>query len=189
MTVTNFFLFMSIFQKILDFFFPPDCLVCEIEGEILCKNCLEKIPDSDPLRYFSTELFQKIFVFGEFENTSLKPIIHQMKYGYAKELGVKIQPFFEKNFPPFFPENPVFIPVPLHFLRQNERGFNQSEILADIFLDIFGNKSEKRSLLKRIRNTPHQAGRSKKERELNVKNAFVLKNESIEKISDNIKNQ
>lgn len=64
------------------------------------------------------------------------------------------------------------VPVPLHFIREFQRGYNQAELIAKQLsynLEIPLN----RNLIKRIRHTPSQSSLSKKERQRNLRKAFV----------------
>ena len=63
-------------------------------------------------------------------------------------------------------------PVPLHWSRRFQRGFNQSELLADKLESITNLKKE--NLLKRTRATGHQAWRDRTDRLISVKGAFGL---------------
>ena len=66
------------------------------------------------------------------------------------------------------------IPVPLYKVRQRERGYNQSRLLADQVLEIFPNAHVDESL-KRIRPTRTQSRlQSNSERKANVKGAFEV---------------
>ncbi|MBU1613009.1 hypothetical protein KKC87_01085, partial [Patescibacteria group bacterium] len=71
----------------------------------------------------------------------------------------------------------AIIPIPLHPLRQRERGFNQSEIFAKIILQELQDKSANTRLENkkfiRARNTRQQAKLSKAEREENISDAFL----------------
>ena len=68
----------------------------------------------------------------------------------------------------------LIIPMPLHVMRLRERGFNQS-------VEIGRTISKKLNIemlpdsCARVRNTPFQAGLPWKEREKNIRNAFVCK--------------
>jgi ComF family protein len=66
----------------------------------------------------------------------------------------------------------MIVPVPLHWKRFYQRGYNQSELLAIML----GRKIHKpcRKVLKRIRPTTRQATLSREERLKNLKNAFAV---------------
>lgn len=65
----------------------------------------------------------------------------------------------------------LVVPVPLHWGRQWQRGHNQSEILARSLAERLGLPCPRR-WLRRIRNTPKQAGNPPTFRSENVKGAF-----------------
>ncbi len=67
----------------------------------------------------------------------------------------------------------LVIPVPLHPVRQRDRGYNQSLLLADQILPLFPGARLDQSL-KRIRPTRTQSRLSGKERAANVQGAFAV---------------
>ena len=67
----------------------------------------------------------------------------------------------------------LVVPVPLHWGRRFDRGFNQSEILARAVASVVPGRLARR--LTRIRPTPHQARLSAKERQRNVRGAFRVR--------------
>lgn len=75
------------------------------------------------------------------------------------------------------------IPIPIYWLKENVRGFNQSVVVS-------GNIAEKMrlniypDLLIKCIQTPPQAGLSGEERRKNLKNSFVL-NTKYEHLSSN----
>ena len=68
---------------------------------------------------------------------------------------------------------PVLCPVPLHWTRNNERGFNQAEQLAKRIAAAKGWPMEE--LLLRVRRTGHQAHRTRDERLTALLGAFAVK--------------
>jgi ComF family protein len=68
----------------------------------------------------------------------------------------------------------LIVPVPLHWRRRWQRGYNQSETLARILADKLHLPSRPH-LLRRIRNTPHQVQQSATARQDNVRGAFVAR--------------
>lgn len=73
----------------------------------------------------------------------------------------------------------VLCPVPLHWTRRFERGFNQAEALADMISA--SHHWPVRDLLKRKRATGHQAWRSGVERRAALTDAFVVGTEFVPK--------
>ncbi|MDP2668721.1 MAG: double zinc ribbon domain-containing protein [bacterium] len=70
--------------------------------------------------------------------------------------------------------NFLAIPIPLHFKRQYERGFNQAELLAREFSKITG-IAMRNDILKKIKETPAQVEVQNKELRLkNLENAFEV---------------
>jgi ComF family protein len=111
-----------------------------------------------------------------------KELIHRFKYGkkipLGKSLGQRLgetindDSVFLKS--DFKTQNSCFlIPVPLHKSRYRERGFNQSEIVADGISKITG-LSVLKNVLKRKKNTKDQTNLSREQREENVRDAFVV---------------
>jgi ComF family protein len=68
----------------------------------------------------------------------------------------------------------VVIPIPLHWWRKWQRGYNQSEALAEAIAQRLGLSHESR-WLKRIRHTPHQTNLTAVSRRDNLKGAFRVK--------------
>jgi ComF family protein len=76
---------------------------------------------------------------------------------------------------PFPPETfDVVAPVPLHIDRLRERGFNQALLLARDPVRRFGLRFDG-GLMLRSRPTPPQVGLSERERQDNVRRAFVVR--------------
>jgi len=71
----------------------------------------------------------------------------------------------------------VLVPIPLHYLRENERGFNQSELIAESVARILTKSgidaSVSKRILKKRRSTNIQAAlKTRQERISNTKNCF-----------------
>jgi competence protein ComFC len=104
-----------------------------------------------------------------------KTLIHRIKYDkkiplgklLAKSLGEVIAK--EKE----FIGCDLVIPVPLHRARKRERGFNQSEILAEGISKSL-NITFSRNILRRTKNTKDQTHLNAQQRQENVRNAFKV---------------
>jgi len=108
----------------------------------------------------------------------IKQLIYRFKYDgdllLAQDLSMLLWRAWQVHLhirPVQFCSHPIFVPVPLHWLRLKQRGFNQSEVIARQLAKWAGvNISYK--ALKRIRRTRTQQELPKAERLLNVQNAF-----------------
>lgn len=76
----------------------------------------------------------------------------------------------------------VLCPVPLHWSRYIDRGFNQSVLIADFLHEHTGLPVQ--HLLRRIRDTGHQAWRSREKRLVSMENAFTFR--CIKKIPERV---
>jgi len=172
------------YEQILDFLFPQVCLGCQKEGKFICRQCFCQIkPNLE--NSFSNHYFTNIFPLTNWEDKLIQKIIKAIKFRFAKNISNQLKPFFKKYLPTLNimeKENCLLTAVPLHKLRQNERGFNQSEILAQIFSDIL-KIPYSNDLLLRNRYTKPQSTLQGKERLLNVKDAFEVNQKAAALIS------
>lgn len=192
------------FNAFLDLFFPAKCLICEkdiidTEQHGICKSCLSSIRYiSSPVclkcgRPFNSNIerdhlcgtcltsrvyFTKARAVGYYEGV-LQEAIHRLKYNrktfLTKPLGdLMIGPSSGSI---DFKSYDFLIPVPLHFKRLRERGFNQALSLAKYIGKKHGIPIDYMSL-KRIKWESPQINLSKKEREENVKGVFFLRDKN-----------
>ena len=70
-------------------------------------------------------------------------------------------------------EYDILVPVPLHKKRLQERGYNQSALLAGALAVKTGIPME--DCMCRVRNTPHQTGMNREQRLYNLHGAFAVK--------------
>jgi competence protein ComFC len=174
---------MNLWEKIISYFFPPTCLHCGREGYFVCPDCVKKITSESSQKELKLQYFEKVLVFAEWENPLMKKAIKQLKFQYAKSILDELQTFFEKTYPEQkIPANAHFIPVPLHPLRKNKRGFNQSELLAQMFSQIFCQEVRVSNLLYRSRHTEHQSHLNRTERLTNLTDAFRIYPDVAKKI-------
>jgi ComF family protein len=156
---------------------PPLCLKCGItfntinDSSHLCHECIN-----------SKKYFNRAYSFGIY-NRVLKKLIHQFKYNgmihLAEPFGIFLFYTFYKNHG--LENTDIITPVPLHIKKLRHRGYNQSYLLIrkwPYFLKTFKkNKniySIKKELLIRLVPTISQTKLNKKQRKLNVKNAFKI---------------
>jgi len=184
-----------IIEALIDFVFPKVCVGCGEMGNFLCRVCTERLDfvdqicpmcgENTPMGWSHKECKQKFGMDGlialyEYQEPVLRAVVDGIKYGFNREL-IKIA---LKNFVFETGENfDYLVPVPLHYYRQNWRGFNQAEEMA---IEI-GSKMNvlTKNMLLRIRNTKQQVTmKSKQEREANIKGAFKLSEEWTNRLKE-----
>lgn len=185
----------TLYQSFLDLLFPPACLLCRhallkhgicdaCSGgfEVLrppscticgstfatdagenhpCGRCIKKKPPFDvaaSLYLYKGDLSRAVWL---------------LKYSKKSLLGSHLGGLM-KNHRLNAISYDVIIAVPLHISRLRERGFNQSQLLAEglgkgMSLDV------DKYILERVRPTGSQAGMSSRERQANVRGAFSLR--------------
>ncbi|MEX1064194.1 MAG: ComF family protein [Candidatus Paceibacterota bacterium] len=141
-------------KMILDLIFPRRCLGCEIllgdnSESTICPGCLSEITTGYMLRCAFCNLItpngvtcdlckpghslDQLLVTTSYDNPLVEKIMKTMKYRFVKSLAHDISSlmidYLHKRL--LDKENLTIIPIPLHRLRLNWRGFNQSEVIAE----------------------------------------------------------
>lgn len=101
--------------------------------------------------------------------------IHLMKYADQPLIGYYFgrQAATEMQYAGFFDGIDLIIPVPLHPKRMRERGYNQSEYIAQGISEVIGVPVDTTHVT-RIKNTPKQAMQAGEKRKENVADAFAV---------------
>lgn len=194
---------MDIFKKItgdiLDLLFPPEpfCIVCAKKldaGErTICAACENRlVPILPPVckkcgrplgaaaLCQDCRLKNRSFVearsFGHYEGV-LKQLIHLFKYGGRRELASLLGGRMARTLEGLsWPAFDYIVPVPLHAIRERERGFNQAYLLASAVSRSTGVPIY--NGLIRVKPTEHQTFLDKTLREQNLAGAFKVKDKS-----------
>lgn len=123
---------------------PLECLICKLEGNMLCSECAEKTFEQHISRcYLCNKLTESSRVCRSCRNKSAlrrvwwmasyegvtKDIIHSIKYGrrraYARECGAYLASAL-----PFLQESVIVVPVPTASSRIRQRSFDQAVLMA-----------------------------------------------------------
>jgi ComF family protein len=163
-----------------DVFFPPLCAVClralTDDDWLYCARCWAEAPVAD--LHDLHKLHHVDMVRAGYRYAAddvVRAVVHALKYESRKRLAAVMARKLLSHLPPRFVEaEVVWTPVPLHWRRQMQRGFNQSELIARELAALTGHALPVR-LLKRVRNTPTQTARGYRERTANVKGAFTVR--------------
>ena len=115
--------------------------------------------------------FDAAYCFGSYEGT-LRELVHLFKYGRMKPLGKTLADHLAAALPRDKSFDAV-VPMPLHWRREWQRGFNQSALLARATARRCGIPMV--NAVRRTRATETQAGLSNARRRENVAGAFRVK--------------
>ncbi len=167
----------QIFDPIVDVFFPPICYICDCYlhpgHKIICENCWSEIPAFDGKldQSLSNRSFDNLFILFEFED-KIRQLIHLLKYKRHLTLAQYFACEAKLRFSNLqYGSYHAIVPVPLYKTRKRERGYNQSEEIANALSKIYQIPVKSEHLL-RIRPTSSQTKMSREQRDLNMLDAF-----------------
>lgn len=182
-------LYKLVAEPLLDFIYPPLCFVCEqglVDAErVVCARCWTSFPEvrkSDPVwteqktKFAEEEIIHDILSCYLFEKEgALQQVVHLLKYQGIKSLGVRLGRDVGKRFitNQLFSRADYLLPIPLHKLKQRERGYNQSEFICKGISEITTIPVNS-SLVARAKYTRSQTRLNIEERRENVDDAFRI---------------
>ena len=146
---------------------PPCCPSCGLplpnfeEGSNhLCVSCIQQSPPYSGARSF-----------GHY-SAEVRQVIHGLKFDGRRNLAGLLAPLLASVFFDVWDRSDFdyIAAVPLHPKRRRERGFNQSELLAQELAQCIAIPYLK--ALKRVRYTPPQVGLTDSQRRENIRYAF-----------------
>lgn len=159
----------------------PDCLAepAPLEAEFFCVSCRTPFQNRYPLDAegrcalcrAGLRGFDAAYCYGAYEGT-LRALIHLFKYAGVRPLARPLGGLLSAALPREEAWD-VLVPVPLHWMRRWQRGFNQSELLAREIARRCGLRVV--NALGRRRATRSQAGLSNTARRQNVARAFRVR--------------
>src|SRR5262249_15661899 len=144
-------------RGLLDLLYPPRCVICREPGpERFCATCRATIVPAEPPLSPRSGLEGRACA-GVYEGP-LRDAGLMLKYqdrrGLARDLGGVVAACLEAHRHEWEPD--ALVPVPIHFRRRRERGYNQSELLAAAVSELCS--LPVREALERVRDTPPQVG-------------------------------
>lgn len=184
-------------MSLFDLFYPKRCVRCGRVGTYFCAACIKRVklhfPQVCPVcerasldgvthgrckRGYSPDGLTSIW---SYEGAPRK-LIHKLKYKYVSEIALSLASAAAgvlkstERSTPYSPnyrrDKFTLVPIPLHWIRRNLRGFNQVEEVGKILAALMG--WDVKPLLSRKKLTKSQVGLKGKERGKNIAGAFGL---------------
>jgi Predicted amidophosphoribosyltransferases len=174
-----------ILNSLLDFIYPPVCISCNTPlpdgSQKICQKCWSAIPPLTKNHSLYQETRTKLLAEGciddliscyVFEREGpFQHITHALKYQEYKSFGVELGKQIGGLVRDWNVEADIIVPVPLHRIKHRERGYNQSEFIAQGIASIIG-KPIIVNAVRRTRHTQTQTKLNLEERYKNMKDAF-----------------
>lgn len=175
----------------LELLFPSRCLGCGKEGSLICPACRGKLPGiALPIcrccgthqpdgKLCPTCLSYRHDIDGirspfRFEGV-IRQAIHQFKYNNLRYIAGSLAELLGN----YLTTNPipgeVLVPVPLHSRRLRERGYNQSQLLANELGKLVGLPVIADCITRQRQAAPQTRATSVSQRRSNVVNAFTCR--------------
>ena len=144
-------------------------------GDIgICGRCFDRLQRTGPTMSFDAERSADYIISPFYYSGGLRDAIldHKFKGAHAyADVFLALTEDALEGIKYMFGEFDILVPVPLSKKRVNERGYNQAELIAKPLAEFIGIEYRD-DILKRCKNTRHQAGLRNYERMTNVKGAF-----------------
>ena len=179
----------SLGRFVLDFVYPPRCMICGTGGSFVCQSCEGRLPRADGRRCSKCwapvtrgvcaaceesppdlSSLRSCYVYdGE-----VRRLVHAFKFKEQTSLVEDLGRMMAESLPQDDLDSDILVPVPLTGLKQRYRGYNQARMLANQIGKLSGIAVD--DLLDRRGNSgpQSQAGRAT-ERRKNVTDAFRLR--------------
>jgi ComF family protein len=180
------------FDSLLELIFPSRCLGCGdgvASGSAACEKCLAAIKINRTLfcgkcrarlpgakRICHRDFPYVLGAASDYDNETIKSLIHGLKFrnmkSAARPLAELIVKYADSLKLPL--EKFSVIPLPLSSKRLRERGYNQSELVAQIFAARFGLAFETNVLCRAKHTKPQSETKSLAERKENIRSCFAV---------------
>ncbi len=122
---------MALFEPLINIFAPHDCLVCGREGDLLCRGCMQQLPDTNQGHYLSGLAVNSNLLSVRartFYSGPAKDLIHKLKFERASAAAQTIANSLVDLVPANF--DGLIVPVPTAAQRVRQRGYNQANLIA-----------------------------------------------------------
>jgi ComF family protein len=159
----------KLLDPVLDWIYPPKCALCrEIGAPSPCPQCISQMRAAvNPPTHLVESRIREIRAVYDYESPAGEAV-RRLKYSRSRSLVPFMSRAIRIGFDAWNGDWDKIVPLPIHWSRQAERGFNQAEMLCrgldPATVDL--------KLLKRARLTPPQASLNAENRRVAPVGAF-----------------
>ncbi|WP_419241857.1 ComF family protein [Cardinium endosymbiont of Nabis limbatus] len=175
---------------LLDLLFPPICVGCNgklVQGEKwVCTICFGSFPETNShkladnaivINHFlgKTHIAYGFSLYRLRKKSHLAQVLFAMKYKNQPKIGEMLGQYYGQILSETLAMETIdgIVAIPLHPKRFKERGYNQSDFFAK-GLSVSLKTPVYTKCIERIRHTPSQTTKNKKERIANLEGAFQV---------------
>lgn len=168
--------FQAVIDGLLGLLFPDRCVGCDATGSLLCADCCARLrPYPQGARQMAG---RDLAAGGGLDDAAvafvfegpMRAAIHRLKYDRIRRMAEPLGDLLAEHLRRHPLPADALVPVPLHERRRAERGFNQSELIAQRLAAQTGLLLT--TALVRGRDTAQQVGLDAAARQGNVQGAF-----------------
>lgn len=173
--------------------FPWRCLGCGEFDVVLCSRCQRTLKFLEMRTWESQrgERHLKMYSFFDYCESSglVCRLIKLLKYQSMETISQCLSDILLASKNVFINDGVLkkkiyYVPIPLHWRRQCERGFNQAMILAKIFKEIWPGELVEHLFVRKQYTIP-QASLGREDRLENLRGKFILQTKILEKLDKN----
>ena len=178
-----------------DLLYPQLCLCCLEEQKagketVFCIKCHSSFPFTNHFQVADNGLMQHFYGRVKVERAAalmhfsegglVQQMLHNLKYRGMHQIGSNLgQMAAERMLESGFTKGvDAVIAVPMHAVKQQQRGYNQSEVIAEKLAEDINVPLLKDQLVK-IKTTTTQTKKGRLERLENIKDSFIWKREGL----------
>ncbi len=181
--------FRLFWSNFIDLLFPRCCEACHrsLEGneDVICTACLAELPRVSDQSFLRKALSDKFIHYPQVRSVTsflvfskkgrVQTLLHTLKYKGGEDIGKKLgllsgAELAERQ---EAPAADLITTVPLHARRKKARGYNQCDSFAAGLSEALGIPWSG-DLIRRVRHTASQTGKSRGERRENVRGSFQI---------------
>lgn len=178
-----------VWNDLLDLFYPNPCSTCAIplvgNEEVICTKCRLSLPRSNSHlieipslanKFAGKVLVKSVYTFLKFEKAGkVQRLLHQLKYNNRPDVGQTLGRLYgqELRMAQVDEQLDLLLPIPLHSRKLAQRGYNQSDTIAQGLSETLA-VDWSATILKRSKFTSTQTRKTRMERFENVSGIFEV---------------